>query len=921
MSQQLPAASSHPPEHSPESSLNERYTYSPALEDPYLTQEAQHLLSQFIRTSSREPQSHRTTEIVVHGHNAFRGTRKDRAKRDTRSPMRWGTARAVNGDATSAPSREQRSHTANASGSWHQQRHRKASPLKTSSSLRQTASPKANAAESLPQTKLPTRVRDNSSPASIVSSSTKENQYSRQSSLGMDSQGFKPARRSGRPRSGPANYYAKPPSYPFDPDEPDEKHSEPDSRPNDPSGLRSAKLQGSRYSLACRGGQSGHLQSQHCNRTRNSHPDWQSALRHRELGRPVNPRLHSGIAAELKLHKSWKGASNDVIVSTWSPDGSRFIAGATAQCDEHNMEYNRGNNLVLGDLATNSLKELPDHWVPRPTHRRNRNMSDSRLFMSVTAVQWFEDLIFSASYDRTVKLWDATSHTNTRCLKTLRHSSKVQVMARSNFNPNVLATGTQSIGLWNIDDASYSPLDVARSYNKDMELEPTSLVWGQIPATKDILLAGMEGNDAEDDGIPYSGLLAMWIAHEASMVPVQPIPNSQNVFDIKWHPSLPVFATANPLGSHQIAKSCVRVYEPLVMRTRSIEFDCPALDINDITFCPWDPNYLTASCTDGITYVWDRRRPDQIVHRLEHDPPLNQLDENLTRERADVGVRLALWGNAMDQFYSGASDGVLKRWNILQSPEDVLVDDVMSFSEEIMCGAFSDDKSNLLVGDGGGGLHVLSSSPFSYPQEDRQMQFELAAAPGGDSMSDSESGVAAGDLLLSSGQLARHPVYGVGQGPYYRGPFAAWARPEGTPQDQIAQTPLEPRVQAQQLDRGPVKDRLGLDDESREYVQQQIKLGQIRNRRKEAKRKRRNNYINLVSDEEDMPKPPTPKGKKGDKRKSRSLRPVITRVEAGIIDLTAEDESESPVLEEDLEEDFWWPDSANIDPNITEGDM
>ena len=206
------------------------------------------------------------------------------------------------------------------------------------------------------------------------------------------------------------------------------------------------------------------------------------------------------------------------------------------------------------------------------------------------------------------------------------------------------------------------------------------------------------------------------------------------------------------------------------------------------------------------------------------------------------------------------------------------------------------------------------------------MQFEPAAEPGGDSMLDSESGVAAGNLLLSSGQLVRHPVYGVGQGPCYRGPFAAWARPEDTPQDQIAQTPLEPMVQALQLDGAPVKNRLGLDDRSREDVQGQIKLAQIRNRRKEIKRKRWDapNYVNLVSEEEDtgMPKPATPKGKKRDKKaKSRSPRPVITRVERGIIDLTVDDEPESPVLDEDLQDDLWWPDSADIDPNIRDSDI
>lgn len=174
-------------------------------------------------------------------------------------------------------------------------------------------------------------------------------------------------------------------------------------------------------------------------------------LQNRELGGPVKRQLRTKVKSEFSLLKTWKGASNDVNVLAWSPDGTKFAAGATAQCDEGNMEYNRGNNLVIGDLTCNRLEEVPGHYIIRPPGRAasQRALSDNRLFMSVTAMQWFDDTLFTASYDNTVKLWRFSGNQITNH-KTLPHESKVLVMARSNFEENLLATGAQSFRLWNI---------------------------------------------------------------------------------------------------------------------------------------------------------------------------------------------------------------------------------------------------------------------------------------------------------------------------------------------------------------------------------------------------------------------------------------------------------------------------------------
>lgn len=690
-----------------------------------------------------------------------------------------------------------------------------------------------------------------------------------------------------------------------------------------------------------------------CNRKSQKSNTLDKILQGRELGSCFDHRNQSRFMSDLKPSKYWKGASNDVIVLAWSPDGTRFAAGATAQCDEHNVAYNRNNNLLLGDLTANSMKELPDHQIRRPWRpTANQNFTNDPLFMSVTAAQWYGDVLATSSYDNTVKLWDVKSHAKAHCFKTLRHDSKVQVMARSNFNQNALATGANSVGLWNIKDDQYVPLEFHPRFSKkkDMELLPTSLAWGTINETKNILLAGMS---EKGDGVLQNGYLAVWDVNEASATPLHITPNSQNVFDIKWHPSMPYFATGStPAPSRaSSAKSVVRIYEPLGAKMAIMELDCPAIDINDVTFCPRNPNYVTASCTDGATYVWDCRKPEDYVLRLKHDGPINQIDENVTREQADVGVRTALWGDSVDQFYSGASDGVLKKWDILRSQDDAHVQDVIRLPEEIMCGAFSGDKTNLLIGDAAGGIHMLSSGPF-HTNEDLRMKFEPATEP---IEHREESGVENANNLLRYGELVRHPIYGVGQGPHYKGPFAGWARPEGTPKDMLAQTPLKEEYMIRQLD-GPPLDARGLDKQTKDDIAAQIQLAEIRNRKRHHNKRKRHHRLKSSSSNKGSKKSDSSsrserhlsvsgndeangihrKRTHSGKSKRRSIKRsesgrhhVITNIEPGIIDLTLESDTDhkerSPIrkqpsrameLEDTDEEDFWWPASGTVNPNI-----
>lgn len=228
-----------------------------------------------------------------------------------------------------------------------------------------------------------------------------------------------------------------------------------------------------------------------------------------------------------------------------------------------------------------------------------------------------------------------------------------------------------------------------------------------------------------------------------------------------------------------------------------------------------------------------------------------------------------------------------------------------------------------------------------------------------------ESGVENANNLLRYGELVRHPIYGVGQGPHYKGPFAGWARPEGTPRDQFARTPLKEEYRIQQLDGPPLEDR-ELDGQARADIEAQIQLARIRNRKRHKQKRKRNvspsssaksstrpasnrekseGFVSLYSKDEvsDFFKPRrTGKIKRRSFKREDSESHVITRIEPAIIDLTLDSDtgdasSQNPQtinipfkansrivkekLEEELEEDFWWPSSGKIDPNIQDTDV
>ena len=609
----------------------------------------------------------------------------------------------------------------------------------------------------------------------------------------------------------------------------------------------------------------------------------------RELG---GTRVDPEMMSDLKPWKSWKGASGDILSLAWSPDGTRFAAGAAARTDE----YNRGNNFILGDVPSSRLKEIPDHHIPRPNALP---VDDPNLYMSVTDMQWVGNRLYTSSLDKTVKIWDAKYANNISCMQTLEHESQVDVTAVSTFDSSIVATGTTSIMVWDTRDlenptSTTLHLDRDTRYRPNVKFQSTALAWGHTPFTKEFLAGGMSDQEPGDEP-NYKGHLGLWRAREASFETIKVSTNSQNINDLTWHSLLPQFATASPEDPHNArikgigtaTKSIVRVFNldcDLNKRVTSImEFSCPAYDTNQVTFCPTDGRYITASCTDGATYVWDNRKGDRILHELRHGDPINPIPHDRSREMADVGVRVALWGSA-GQFYTGASDGVLKRWDISRSTEDALLQNMATFDDEIMNASFSQDQSHLLVGDSGGAVHVLSSGPCADP-DITEFKFEYARDP-------------------SAPNEGNEPgMSGFGTGGDISQPQSTYPSFNSTPSrsekkrrreaNRRRKAELFEREQAEvngvngvNGEEAAVNEVNGVHEEPAEKVQAE--------RREKRRRK---------------------------KRRLLKMQPIISNTES--IDLTLDSDSEDSRPRLDLqelmwalEEDYWWPDSGSIDPNF-----
>jgi len=605
--------------------------------------------------------------------------------------------------------------------------------------------------------------------------------------------------------------------------------------------------------------------------------NYSSALRHRELGTEsghssfnCNKGMHAAVrthfSQRLSCWRSWTGASKDIVTAAWSPNSSMYAVGASTEMDNLNIQYNRPNNLLLGDNAMNTLTELPEHYIDRPRPETIRSGDNSRqgtynavdpeLYTTVSHVSFNHkgDRLFSTSFDKTLKIWDVSSAKEAKCLQTIRQEAQIELLALSHKPIELLATGQRTmfepIRIYDIekygheDSKNDSSAEMSSSRAAKFKLHPTCLQWGPSPSTATMLLVGF--SESRTDGGPdQEGDLCLWdVAGDwDDNKGVKLIPAAQAVMDIAWHPSLPMFAAAAAPGSRasltdRRTQSVIRTYEPRRGPGRVIEYECPALDINDVRFHPFDQHYISAGCTNGTTYVWDKRKPQTIMQKLRHSLPIDTLDHALSREEQDTGVRFTAWSGDGLSLYTGSSDGTIKEWNIFASPDDAFVRDVAQFDAGVMTGSFSPDQIDLVVGLSKGSVHVLSCAPrthdpnendedeesWSDTDEPRKAYEAIKYVPfTRPAPAEAPTGVDIARDLLASGQLAMHPIYGAGKGPNYEGPYATYPRPKGV---DLTFEDLDPDTLASQLD--PTERQRGrrLGGSQDKAAQQRYRLAQ-----------------------------------------------------------------------------------------------
>ena len=329
------------------------------------------------------------------------------------------------------------------------------------------------------------------------------------------------------------------------------------------------------------------------------------AVRHcHPSSKAVFEGLKTNVYDMLKLSRNWTiGGSSDVLSVMWSPDGNTFAAGCAALTDSHNMQYNRCNNLLLGSYSRNIVRELPDHRLTRmrPNSGPNAavdmfNAMDPWLYYTVSSVEFSPNgrRMYTASYDRTVLVWDLEQETaRGRLLNRLEHEDVVDIVSISNHYPNIIATASKtlegSIRIYRIRSKPGSGTDPVRELSSakavkqaHKEIYPSCIRWGSHGSVAHLILAGFSSNVGDDWRPSRDGDLCIFDINQQNTIKVTP--SAQNVFDCVWHPELPWYAVGCVADSHanRGIGSYVRLYQGANRAT--LELECPALDMNEITW-------------------------------------------------------------------------------------------------------------------------------------------------------------------------------------------------------------------------------------------------------------------------------------------------------------------------------------------------
>ncbi|KAI4621698.1 hypothetical protein J4E80_004068 [Alternaria sp. BMP 0032] len=546
-----------------------------------------------------------------------------------------------------------------------------------------------------------------------------------------------------------------------------------------------------------------------------------SIIRQRELGlqsrrgwhsasNPLTYQVKNKYMDTMGPAACWTGASSDIHTVAWAPDGEHFAAGAVAVDDPDSMQYNRPNNLLFGSAVDGTIHELAEHYKIRQKTETGANSShamfasqDPKLYTTVSSVAFSNTspYMYSSGYDGHIGIWRTDSEVTQPVLAAkLNVKDQIDILSVNPVKSGVIATAAKvfnekAIRVLKIDEAEpwnftkssfHSNKAVARA---DLRILPSALQFE--PTCGGLLLAGF-GANLKDTGLDMTGDLCLWDVE--TQTPYNIHGSNKNIFDVTFNPNrsiMPMFAAgcvATGSTVNRGTRSTVRLYDVRddVKFTCPLEFECKALDMNDVIWCPHDERLIAAGCTDGKVYVWDARMPDDPLRVLSHGSSLMPLQEGIKHEITDTGIRFLSWGENATRLYSGSSDGVVKVWDVTRAEENTFIKDLVTTDSGIMSAAFSPDYSKLVVGEVNGSINVLEvgrddtsikdADRLRYVPYQDDEQDDIQDESGDITRLAPESGIAEGNYLLQTQQLqvapmGSLPIRQVVQGVNYAGPF------------------------------------------------------------------------------------------------------------------------------------------------------
>ncbi|KAK9447755.1 uncharacterized protein V1518DRAFT_73864 [Limtongia smithiae] len=429
-------------------------------------------------------------------------------------------------------------------------------------------------------------------------------------------------------------------------------------------------------------------------------------LTKREIYADKRARSSANARSLTRFHgvRTTTRGSGDAMNIDFSPDSKYAAVGCVASFDS----YSQSGNLMLVNLMTSGINLLDSHRYVSP--------NNESIYYTVSGVRFsqFSNMLFTASYDRTVRAWDAGTR---RELAKIPLHGEPSLMRGGLFNRSELlavgcamATGVTQIIPVNVENENVfgTPHDIKIRDNDSRGLV-TALDFLSSRGGAAKIIAGYEMKVSDSVKPLASGVM---ISIDVKSMAMTKFSLRRPYTDIYVHPEEPfiISSCTLPYTSYQRG-STVNVFDFHNMSSKApspvCEIKSMQTDVNRVTLSR-DMKYATSSGTDGSTYVYDMRSYGVPLHRLAHGTPRVAEHHDMQPEDYDTGVQVCLWPEqSLQHVITGSSDGCVKLWDIRTGN---LVKDMLEVSSPIMGGEFSRDGETLLFGDSAGHLYELIQS-------------------------------------------------------------------------------------------------------------------------------------------------------------------------------------------------------------------